>query len=381
MRVTGKFWDVVVVGGGPAGLAAAIALRQRGLDVMVAEALKPPIDKACGEGLMPDSRFEIAQLGIDLSAEDGAEFYGIHFSNQLGQRVDSVTAEFPNGRGLGVRRLHLHSRLVERATALGVHLAWGSRVELKEGQPVSINGEKCRYRFLVGADGQSSRVRRWAGLERSQLISRRFGYRKHFRIVPWSRLVEIHWGALGQAYITPVAADEICVATMTRLPGIEMDQILDRIPLIRARLRREVSSTRARGAITTTRRLERVTAGNVALVGDASGSADAITGEGMAMSFRQALLLAQSLERENLDRYAARHASILKMPQTMARIMLAMDRWPVFRDRAVRTLAAEPALFERMLGVHVGEESLPGFLLRKGLHFGWSLLASRAATT
>ena len=46
--------DVFVIGGGPAGLAAAIAARRRGLDVTVADCSVPPIDKACGEGIMPD---------------------------------------------------------------------------------------------------------------------------------------------------------------------------------------------------------------------------------------------------------------------------------------------------------------------------------------
>lgn len=47
--------DVFVVGGGPAGLAAAIAARLKGFTVAVADGAHPPIDKACGEGLMPDS--------------------------------------------------------------------------------------------------------------------------------------------------------------------------------------------------------------------------------------------------------------------------------------------------------------------------------------
>ncbi len=350
------------------------------MDVLIAEALTPPIDKACGEGLMPDSRRELAQLGLELSANDGASFTGIHFANRNSGRQDCATAQFGDGHGIGVRRLHLHSRMVERAEALGVKLAWGCRVELKEGQPVRINGEDCRYRFLVGADGQSSRVRRWADLERGRTFSRRFGFRKHFNVAPWSRSVEIHWGPLGQAYVTPVGSAEICVATMTRLPNTSMDAILQQIPFMRERLQPEDSTTRGRGAITTTRRLERVARGNVALIGDASGSADAITGEGMALSFRQALLLAESIQSGSLEAYAAGHAAILKMPQTMAQIMLAMDRWPWFRDRAMRMLAAEPALFERMLGVHVGEESLHNFLLRQGLHVGWSLLLPRAVT-
>ncbi len=66
---------------------------------------------------------------------------------------------------------------------------------------------------------------------------------------------------------------------------------------------------------------------------------------------------------------------ILHMPMTMARVMLTMDRWPLFRDRAMRALASEPAIFSRLLGVHMGEESLPRFVYEKGLHLGWRILA------
>ena len=58
--------DVFIVGGGPAGLAAAIAARQRGLRVVVADGGHAPIDKACGEGLMPDALAELERLGIQL---------------------------------------------------------------------------------------------------------------------------------------------------------------------------------------------------------------------------------------------------------------------------------------------------------------------------
>src|SRR3979490_781323 len=49
----GEGTSVLVIGGGPAGLAVAIAARMKGFDVTVADGAKPPIDKACGEGLMP----------------------------------------------------------------------------------------------------------------------------------------------------------------------------------------------------------------------------------------------------------------------------------------------------------------------------------------
>lgn len=372
--------DVLVIGGGPAGLSAAIALRQKGANVVVTEALRPPIDKACGEGLMPNSRVALASLGITLGPGDGREFRGIHFANRNNGRMDCVTAQFAKGVGLGVRRVHLHDILAERAAAVGVRLMWGGHVELCKQGEVRVNGQTCNYGHLIGADGQASGVRRWAGLDAGSMVSRRFGFRRHFRIRPWSENVEVHWGTHGQAYVTPVGEDELCIATIAGDPQARMDQVVESIPFLRDALKGHDTTSRQRGAVTTTRRLRCVATDRVALIGDASGSADAITGEGLAMVFRQAQLLAEAIELGNLSRYASGHAAILHMPMTMARIMLMMDRWPIFRDRAMRVLASEPALFSRMLGVHMGEESLPRFVRERGLHLGWRMLIPSLAS-
>jgi menaquinone-9 beta-reductase len=372
--------DVLIVGGGPAGLATAIALRQRGADVLVADALTPPIDKACGEGIMPDSRRDLADLGVALPASLGAEFRGIRFCDQR----FSVVADFPSGHGvgagLGVRRTLLQSVLVDHAAEAGVRFAWKTSVAARPGHPITLNGEPVRYKFLAGADGQSSRIRAWAGLEEGSLLSRRFGFRIHYRIAPWSRHVEVHWASHGQAYVTPVADDEVCVSVMTRFSatqfphGTRSEQQIASIPGLREHLMGAKIINRERGAITTTRRFDRVTSGNVALVGDASGSADAITGEGLAMAFRQAHLLADAMGADNLSSYQDRHPGVMRLPQTMARIMLLMDRWPLLRDRALRVLAHDPILFRAMLHVHIGEKPLRQFLLRQAPSLGLRLL-------
>jgi flavin-dependent dehydrogenase len=363
--------DVLVIGGGPAGLAAAIALRQSSVDVLLADALVPPIDKACGEGIMPDSRRELAQLGVDLNCAHGAAFHGILF----GDERSTVTANFSSGEGIGLRRVVLHSLLVDRARDIGVRLRWGTPVVLNPGQPASIAGERVTYRYLIGADGQSSRVRTWVGLSRGTLHTRRFGFRMHYRIAPWSDYVEVHWGPLGQAYVTPVGADEICVAVVTRFPGmVRTAQVIDSIPALREKLRDAEITSRERGSITTTRTLHHVVRENVALLGDASGSADAITGEGLAMAFRQALLLAASIEGGSLDAYAGGHGKTLRIPQSMARSLLLMDRWPALRGKVLRVLAREPLLSEKLLRVHMGEDSLHRFLLQHAPQLGCRML-------
>jgi menaquinone-9 beta-reductase len=60
--------DVLVVGGGPAGLAAAIAARNRGFSVIVVDGAKRPIHKACGEGLLPGTLAALRELGICIRA-------------------------------------------------------------------------------------------------------------------------------------------------------------------------------------------------------------------------------------------------------------------------------------------------------------------------
>ena len=365
--------DVFVVGGGPAGLAAAVALRQRGADVLVADGLRPPIDKACGEGLMPNSRRELARLGVELDARHGAEFAGIIFAGDGVQ----VAAEFPRGHGLGVRRVVLHAALLGRARELGVRMAWGAPVALRNGL-VTIGGEPCAHRWMVGADGHASRVRTWAGLDADDLRSRRFGFRRHFRVQTWSEYVEIHWGDAGQAYVTPVGPKEICVAAITRHAGVRFGEVLRGLPFLAKKLAGAVTTTTERGAVTLTRRLQRVTRGNVALIGDASGSADAITGEGLAISFRQARLLAESLASGGLELYEARHGEILALPQRMAVMMVVLDRFAWLWKRALPGLAARPELFRKMLAVHVGERSLPQFVLRHGVEMGALLLTPDA---
>jgi menaquinone-9 beta-reductase len=342
----------------------------------------PPIDKACGEGLMPDALRNLLQLGVQLS--DGHRFTGIHFAHRRDDREDLATGRFC-ASGLGIRRVDLHRQLTEWAASIGVSMKWGCPVDLRDaaasGDQARVGGEVFTYRYLVGADGEASRVRRWAGLERGSLWSQRLGFRRHYRVAPWSDAVEVHWCDLGQAYVTPIAEDEVCIAAVTSMRGQHFDSILEGLPYLRSRLDGRSIVGRDRGAATNTRRLRRVTSGNVALVGDASGSTDAITGAGLASAFREATLLADALGRDAITDYQRGHAAILRLPQAMASILVAMDRQPWWRDRVLRMLAGNPQLFARLLAVHVGEESPAHFAATRGFEVGFRLLASSGGSS
>jgi flavin-dependent dehydrogenase len=334
--------DVLVVGGGPAGLAAAIAARRKGFSVAVVDASVPPIDKACGEGLMPDALRALENLGVEIPADAGYAFYGIRF---LGDDV-SVEAEFPSGYGLALRRTALHQILVNAAQQAGVELHWGAPAgELSD----------VKSRWIVGADGHASRVRKWAGLDRWRRVRERLGFRVHYRVTPWSDHVEVHWRPEFQMYVAGVADDEVMLAVLCHDPHVRVEAALDSFPELRVRLGDAPRVTMERGGISATRRLWVVTQGSVALVGDASGSVDAITGEGLGLAFRQASALADALAAGNLDLYETAHRRLMRRPTFMAGLLMLLDGRPNLQYRALHYLARHPLIFRSLLALHIGQ--------------------------
>lgn len=363
--------DVFIVGGGPAGLAAAIAVRGKGFDVIVADGAQPPIDKPCGEGLLPDGVAALRRLGVVFGPADGFALRGIRFSDD----GTSVAAAFRDGCGMGVRREVLHRRLVERAEACGVRFAWHTPVTGLCERGVIARGKEIRARWIVGADGILSRVRRWAGLENAIPHGGRFAYRQHFRARAWSDFAEVYWHKDEQIYITPISSGEICVALISRSSKARVAAALSNLPVLSQKLRDAVATTTERGAPTRVRGFARVSRGNVALVGDASGSVDAITAEGLALGFRQAESLANALAAGSLVGYEQEHRRLLLRPRFMAHLLLFLSRQPALRKHTFRVMEAAPNIFDCMLAYHVGE-TRPIELAATGAQFSWKFLTA-----
>jgi menaquinone-9 beta-reductase len=342
--------DVFVIGGGPAGLAAALAVRQAGFNVIIADRARPPIDKACGEGLMPDALEALRRIGVNLGSGDGACFRGIRF---LDEKLEAEASFSNRSFGLGVRRTELHRILVEHARDVGVAALWGKKMEGLDPAGVIVDGRTIRCRWIIGADGFHSSVRRWAGLAPDWNGARRIGLRQHFRVRPWTDFVEVYWRTDCQAYVTPVAVDEVCVAMIGK-GDIRVSDLAEIFPVLGSHLSGAELVGPARGAISMSTRLRSVVAGRIALVGDASGSVDAVTGEGLALAFRQANSLAEALAAGDLKRYDASHRRMGRMPRLMARTLLLFDGNDRLRRMAFRRLAAHPRIFSQLLAVHVG---------------------------
>lgn len=346
--------DVFICGGGPAGLAAAISTRQQGFEVMVADCREPPIDKACGEGIMPDGLAALAKMGVTLENVETGLFRGIRFI----ENGESVEAVFPQGVGHGIRRILLHDRLHYRAAALGVQFCWATPVLSADRGVVQAGSKSIRCRWVVGADGTNSRIRKWSGLQAGRRVSRRIGMRQHYRICPWGDFMEIYWSSVGQAYVTPIGKDEICVAVVAKHPFRSVTAALSLFPELATRLHGIERGSSQRGALTTGQVYDRVSNGQTALVGDASGSVDAIVGDGLALSFRQAEALGHALNRGDLSRYEEEHRRLRRVPNFMSQSMLLLDRFGIIRRKTLSTFRRNPWAFERMLSIHVGATPL-----------------------
>lgn len=326
--------DIVVVGGGPGGVAAALHARAQGFSALVIEPRENPIDKACGEGLMPGGLAELAALGVDPV---GMPFRGIAYADAT-RRVE-VT--FGADAGRGVRRTTLHAALADRAKTVDTEWVHTRATTVTQDDAgVTVNGTiRCRY--LIGADGLHSAVRRAVGIAHTVGTPRRFGVRRHYAVSEVPDVVEVHWAPLGEAYLTPVEPNLIGVAILS---DRQERPDLSWFPWLAERFA-EATPGPARGCGPLRQVVSRRVAGRVLLIGDAAGYEDALTGEGVSLALKQAKAAVAAVARDEPSSYEREWHRVTRRYRWLTRGLVLATKPPPTRRSIVPACTAAPVIF------------------------------------
>jgi flavin-dependent dehydrogenase len=364
--LSGRVRDALVVGAGPAGLAFAAFAARRGLDVLVLERREGPLDKACGEGILPAGVRALAPLGaLDLvPASERATLRAIRWIDAAG---GEARLALPAPGGVAVRRTALSEALLACARAAGAEVIQGAAVAAHRRVAGGIAAEgpfgEAVGRVLVAADGLGSPTRRREGLALPPRRPARWGIRRHFAAAPWSEDVEVHFGERVEAYVWPAGPARVGVAFLYE-PGTVGDprRLLDRFPAVARRVAGAVEASAPRGAGPFDQRARARVADRLVLLGDAGGYVDALTGEGLSLAFGcaadLAALLPAALARgagaAALRPYEAAWRRRFLPYAAWARALLALAGRPTLRRRVLALAAARPRPFERVVAAAVG---------------------------
>ncbi|MDQ6849242.1 MAG: NAD(P)/FAD-dependent oxidoreductase [Actinomycetota bacterium] len=328
--------DVVVAGGGPAGLAVAIGAARAGLDVVVCDRRMGVVDKACGEGLMPGALRALNRLDVD---PPGHVIRGITYR----QHATTARAPFRCGIGRGVRRTALHAAMRDALHAQGVPLLERT-ISTVEQHDEHVVAAGLRARYVVAADGLHSPLRAAMGLDVADTAQPRWGLRRHYALAPFSDFVEVTWADRSEAYVTPIAEDTVGIAILSSARG-GFDAQITAFPELSARIAQAAPLSSVRGAGPLRQRVRRRVSGRVLFVGDAAGYIDALTGEGLAVALAAAEELVVCLARDRPDRYEAAWARVSRRSRWITSGLLWARRTPMLGTRVVPLAATAPRLF------------------------------------
>jgi len=368
-----------IIGGGPAGLATAICLAEKGMDIILYEKSEFPVDKVCGEGIMPTGVEFLEKHGvIDLIDEnDKKDFHGVRY---ISDNAKILEGKFKCGYGLGVKRTVLSSALHLRGLSFdNVKIFENNElVDIKRNDKKVVieisNGEtinEYEFDYLIGCDGIRSKVRRLSALDNNKYIEyQRIGARVHYEIEPWSELVQVYWKDHIEAYITPVSNNTVQFAFLWDNKAVKpqgkysLDKDLNELfPELFDKVTgcKEFSKLRSVGPISVTSK--DIFNNRVVLLGDAYMYLDGITGEGISTAFKEAECLADFIINHGHDfkkYYEQEVRRITNNYLRMTHMALLLSYYPLLRKFTFPLISSK--FFSHLLEVNMGREKLFGLI-------------------
>jgi geranylgeranyl reductase family protein len=371
--------EVVVVGGGPAGSATSIFLKQLGHDVVLLDEARFPRDKVCGEGISPEAWRLLSAMGADVSVR-ALEPHRLRGMTIVSPNGTSFSGDYRGSTvtGFALRRESFDQALLETARKSGVEVREGRRVSsllFDDGLVAGVQVDDgdgvmaIRSRLVVGADGRRSVVARRLGLLAEHPRLRKFAVRGYWEGVEGlQERGEMHvtrGGYCGIAPLSPTGANVTFVIDRRDMKpaagGLEVFYrrlLLDRWPRLAERLARAALTAVPRAIGPLALEARRVSVPGALLVGDSAGFYDPFTGEGVTLALRSAELAAQvshaalrSRQLGPLEAYDRERRAATRHKFRLNHLIQYVVASPALADAVAKRLARRGDLADQLVGI------------------------------
>jgi menaquinone-9 beta-reductase len=297
-------YDVIIIGGGLAGLTSSIELAQRGRSVLVVERKTYPFHRVCGEYVSNEVKPYLQRLGLNLNTLDVQSIHRFRFTSPSGKVLD---APLDLG-GFGVSRYALDFALYQLAQSVGVQFLLGESVvnpPTSDGDAYVITtdaGKQMTANVVFGAFGKNSRMDKTLDRDFTHQKSPYVGVKYHIRTDFPKDLIALHNFSDGYCGISAIEDDKYCLCYLTTRANVRRHgdiatmerEVLWQNPHLR-RIFTESAFLYDRPEVINEFSFapKKVIENHILMLGDAAGLITPLCGNGMAMAIHGGKIAAE----------------------------------------------------------------------------------------
>lgn len=380
-----KRYDVIVIGGGPAGSATALFLADCGYEVILLDQARFPRDKICGEFISPAADSILERLGVlsAIEALSPVRLSGVSISSN---EKTGFAVQYPSLPGtnrpmtsLSLPRMVFDRLLIERVGQKGVIVKEGHKVTdfiVEEEQVVGVRGldaAKTPFEFrasvVVDAGGRNGISLRRFGLKKKNRGSGKVALAAHWTTLqPLGKYCAMHISHPGYTGIASTGPGQVNVVLVVDKKSLKGENDLHDFyvrTVLKNQLRRNLlgqaeveEKVRIVDSLAFSVRPPKI--GGLVLVGDASGFIDPFTGEGIYLSLRSAEIASEVIDlcfkRKDFSRgalavYEQKRKKEFNKKFLLSKIFQRLIYNPLLCNRVIQILAKNPEQAETLVGV------------------------------